>query len=195
MDCPVGFFCQDGECIEGGAPAGDAQVDAADDSDAMSAFDAMVTDALSVDICQEAMSAPNSDSCSVASVNVTEAARAGGVTMYGDTTTYINDLGSPPSQIACLGYITAGVDAFYRVDAVAGETISARVYGASWDTALYLTAGCTTGVTCFTGADTLNGTNEQIDYTVVANGTFYIAVDTSTTGVGCYAIDISIETL
>jgi len=195
FDCPTGFSCVAGECIAGGGGA-DGQVDGPVTDGAPvdgSISDAQVTDALGVDICQEAISAPNSDGCSAASVDVTAAALAGGATVYGDSTSYINDLGSPTSQTpACLGYITAGVDAFYRVDALAGDMIRAKVYGATWDTVLYLTSGCTTGVTCFTAADNLTGTNEEITYNVLTNGTFYVVVDSTSAG-GCYALDVSIE--
>lgn len=189
--CPVGFHCVDGTCVEGAADSADATP---------AAIDALMSDASTsgpdamIDICQEATQAPNSDGCSVASVNVTEAAHNGGVTMYGDTTTYINDLGSPTSDTEhCLGYITAGADAFYRVDATVGETITAHVYGATWDTALYLTAGCTTGVACYTAADNLTASGEQISYVVETTGTFYVVVDTAGTAKGCYAIDIRVD--
>lgn len=189
--CPDGFDCVDGVCVDIATVTPDGRVDAPEGLDAQ-VTDASATDP-DADICTEATTAPNTDDCSAASVDVTDQARAGGVTMYGDTTTYVNDLGSPAADSACLGYITAGADAFYRVDAVAGETITAHVYGAAWDTALYLSGGCTTGVTCYTAADNLTTSGEQIAYTVQTTGTFYVVVDTAGTGNGCYAIDIRIQ--
>ena len=187
--CPVGFHCVDGTCVERAADPADATP---------GAVDATMSDATlsgpDASICQRASQEPNSDGCSIASVDVTGAAHAGGVTMYGDTSTYINDLGSPTSDTQhCLGYTTIGADAFYRVDATSGETITSRVYGATWDTVLYLTGGCTTAAMCFTAANNLTSSGEQISYTVETTGTFYVVVDTAGTAKGCYAIDIRVD--
>lgn len=201
---PSGFLCERGGCPPGYTCVDDRCIDRALVSDASTSFDAPVFDARppadadgdgGIDWCAEAKQAPNTDDCSVSSLEVSALARqAGGVTLYGDTTDYINDLGSPPTY--CGLSVMGGADAFYRIDATAGEHIVARV-DASWDTALYLSTGCATGDTCPAGAgqDTPNTSGESIDYAVPANATYYLAVDTLGSGVayhGCYRVTIEL---
>ncbi len=189
--CPVGFQCVSGRCLPDGArPDAATVIDAsppADGADAAAVADSGPADAM-VDYCEAAMSSPNADLCNSGTPDITQAARApGGTTVYANTTSYQNDLGTPATS--CVGEATAASDAFYKVEAAAGENIYAHV-DAQWNTILYLTSGCTTGVTCYAGENNVVS-GEEVTHTMAQAGTVYIVVDADTyANFGCFALEV-----
>jgi hypothetical protein len=141
-------------------------------------------------ICELAAGESNCDQCADAIDLTYEALGVGGATTWGDTTTYANDL-EPPSTCTS-DYGQDGPDAIYRVDALAGETISVVMTPDDFDGAVYVLGDCGDETTCVSGADEEVGSNaETVEYTVPANGSYYIVVDSYLSTVsGCYTLEV-----
>jgi hypothetical protein len=180
--CPIGRSCVNGVCMPDDVdPADAAAVADGPTDDSEPAADAPPPDAMA-----------NADLCGSMAVDITEAARAGTM-IYGDTSTYGNELGSPPSSGNCLGYITAGPDAFFKIEARAGDRIIAGI-DAIWDTVIWLSDGCTTGAACLEAEDTTSASGEELVHTVAADGTIYLVIDSiNSNAKGPYIVDLSID--
>lgn len=132
------------------------------------------------------------DTCAEA-LDVTGAAMGGsGVTLAGDTSGLADDV-RPAST--CTGYIPDGADTIYVVSAGAGQTISATVTPAGWDTSIYVTSNCALTPTCVAGADVgLEGGVESVTYTTAAAGMYFVVVDGWNPGVeGPYSVNIRLQ--
>lgn len=150
--------------------------------DAVPPPDAMTTPSGMVDTCAEAL-------------DLTAAATgAGGTTVTGDTTGYVNDV-QPDSS--CTGYTPDGPDAIYVVTATAGQVLTATVTPTptAWDVSIYVTQGCTLTPTCLAGADVdAGGGPESVTHTVAANGAYHVVVDGWNPGVeGPYSLHVTLE--
>jgi hypothetical protein len=144
--------------------------------------------------CVEAQSQPNSDACAGA-IDLTADATSGGALIYGDTTSYTNVL--EPDSACTDGFGLDGPDAMYKVDATAGQTISATVTpsGSTFDVGMYILDSCATAATCLTGTDASAGTSaESVSYVVATTGTYYVIVDSWTsTAFGCYGLQVGVQ--
>jgi hypothetical protein len=89
--------------------------------------------------------------------------------------TYYNDynLVTP----SCTGYSTPGPDAIYRIDLVAGETLTVDENGAC-DVALWIATDCGNLIgSCVAGADATTTGSEIVNFTAATAGTYYVVVD------------------
>lgn len=136
------------------------------------------------------------DTCATA-IDLTAAAlMVGGATVAGTTIGYVDDL-QPPA--ACTDdFLLDGADAVYRVTATAGQTISATVTPANWDTSIYILSSCSTPISaaaCLAGADAIAGNGvESVSTTVAGPGTFYVVVDGWNPGVeGDYSLQVTLN--
>lgn len=144
--------------------------------------------------CIEAQSQSNSDACAGA-IDLTATATTGGALVYGDTTLYTNDL--EPVSSCTGGFGLDGEDAMYKVDATAGQTISATVTPAdtTFDVGMYILNSCASADPCLAGVDAVAGTGaESLSYVVPTTGTYYIIVDSYIPGEsGCYALQVGVQ--
>ena len=93
-------------------------------------------------------------------------------TFSGNTLTATNEYAASAS---CTGNPSTGPDVVYRVALSAGDRLAASL-NTSWDASLYLVTGCADiAQSCVAGQD--NGNPEEIDYTAVSSGTYYLIVD------------------
>jgi hypothetical protein len=202
--CPPGFACTGGYCeVPGDADAQPGDIDAAPGGDA----DPDQPDAGPVDVCAEAAAAPAADTCADAEArDLTAAAkRSGGIVVYGDTTGYANDLGSPASYCPAINVITAGNDAIYTVELEVGDRITASLQTEGWDSALYLTPVCDANMMCLAGDDkdfdpgTMSQPIEEIVHTAQTAGRLYLLVDSvrlaesQSYAFGCFTLHVIIE--
>lgn len=160
--------------------------DAAPPPDAPAPIDAAPPSA----ICDLATAEPDCDGCGDAVDLTYEALGAAGATTWGDTKAYANDL-EPPSSCTS-GYGQDGPDAVYRVNALAGETISVVMTPDDFDGAVYILSDCGDPTTCVSGADDAFGSSaETLDYAVPASGWYFIVVDSYLSTVsGCYTLEV-----
>jgi len=85
---------------------------------------------------------------------------------------------------SCTGFITPGPDAIYKIDLVAGETLTVDENGAC-DVAVWIATDCSNLIgTCVAGADAGVTGSEVVTYTAGAAGTYYVVIDAYTTA-GC----------
>ena len=143
-------------------------------------------------VCGMAAAAPDNDTCAAAIDVTTAAGGAGGATVYGDTTGYVDDL-IPPTP-GCIGYEMDGPDAIYAVQATAGRTLRATVTPEGWDVGVYILSTCSDAATCTVGADVgFSGDAETVDYVVPTTATYYVVVDGwATSAYGCFTLNVSI---
>lgn len=96
-----------------------------------------------------------------------------GVTCYGS-----NDLSPAFTTLDCLPDEMDGRDVIYRLNALAGDTLSVGVTG-DWNPGLYLTNSCTTTPSCLAGQYPIDpGTSPAaFDYFFSTPGTYYLVVD------------------
>jgi hypothetical protein len=134
------------------------------------------------------------DTCNQALDLTTAAITPAGAMVTGDTTGYINDV-EPPTT--CTGYGPDGPDALYRVEATAGQTITATVTptGPGWDTSIYVTQTCVLAATCLAGADASAGSDpETVTWSVTGAGTYYVVVDSYLPSVyGPYSLHVRLQ--
>lgn len=176
-DCPAGFTCVAGTCERVGPDApttGDGAPDA------------------TADVCTLAHAAPNNDLCSGA-IDVTTAARAGGATVYGDTTGYASNL-NPAIIATCTGAMNPGPDAIYRVDANAGDTLTVTLTPTDWDGAVYVLDGCSGSAGCLGGDDQMPaGSIDTADIPITTAGTYYVVVDSQQPSrAGCFTLNVAL---
>ncbi len=145
-------------------------------------------------ICTEAQPYAVNDFCNMA-MDLTADATSGGADVFGDTTNYANDL--EPDSTCTSGFGLDGPDAMYKVDATAGQTITATVtpQGGSFDTGMYIVPDCNTATTCLTGIDDVAGTGaETLTYTATTTGSYYIIVNSYLPSeFGCYEFQVSVQ--
>lgn len=173
--CPAGFTCEADLCTASPAP-----VDAQPGPDAS--------------VCELAAAAPDNDRCAAA-IDLTAAAlAAGGTTVYGDTTGYAADV-APSTLPGCTGSVEPGPDALYRLTLAAGDRVELTLAPVAHDGAVYVLDGCSLTANCKGGADALGaGAIDHATVTIAVAGTYYVAVDASTTtAAGCYALTASIS--
>jgi hypothetical protein len=133
---------------------------------------------------------PPNDTCATAIA----IPRCGTFTDSGCTEVAVADY--PLTSGSCTGYSSSGGDVVYVMDLLAGDMVTA-VYQNEADATLYLITDCSDPQnSCVIGADdTLTGGVETFDYTVVADGTYYLICSTysaSTPG-GLYDLTVDIE--
>lgn len=131
------------------------------------------------------------DTC-VQALDVTAAAMvAGGTTVTGDTTGYVDDV-RPAST--CTGFLPDGPDAIYSVTVNAGVTITAVATPTTgWDISLELVQPCAATPTCLDGSDVITGP-ETVMFTTTAQGTYYIVVDGYNPGVaGPFSLNVRVQ--
>lgn len=145
-------------------------------------------------VCTEAQPYAVNDFCNMA-MDLTTDATSGGADVFGDTTNYANDL--EPDTACTSGFGLDGPDAIYRVDATAGQVITATVtpQGASFDTGMYILPDCTVATPCLTGVDDVAGTGaETLTYTATTTGSYFIIVDSYLPSeYGCYEFQVSVQ--
>lgn len=115
---------------------------------------------------------------------------AGSGTFTGNTLTGANDYQATNS---CTGFASTGPDLVYRLSLQAGDRLQASLQptNGSWDTVLYLLTGCAdVAASCLTGQD--NGNPEEIDYTVLTTGDYFLVVDGFGGGGGSYSLAVNI---
>lgn len=188
-ECPTGFQCVAAVCQPTSAsdagPADAAPPDGAPATDASSGPDAALT------VCQRAALAAPSDRCSQA-IALPGASSASGVTVYGDSTGYTNDL-APTIPATCSGAFESGPDALYTVTTTAGQRITATLTTEGWDGALYILAACSSSATCVKGANSIGTGSEMVSVVPPSAGTYHIVVDaTAATSAGCYTLDVKV---
>jgi hypothetical protein len=170
-ECPAGFSCRGGMCERDDVDAGEG-ADAAADAN---------------ETCQPV----DNDACASA-LDVTTAALAG-VTLYGDTTGFANDL-SPSVLPGCTESPEPGPDAIYQIDALAGDTLHATLTPDGWNSALYLIDGCSGTAACLGGDDAPGTGIDDATIPIAANDTYFLIVDASlAAGAGCYTLELSLE--
>lgn len=111
-------------------------------------------------------------------------------TYTGNTLTAANDYAQSNS---CTGYSSSGPDIVYRVTLSAGDRLQASLQpsNGSWDSSIYLVTSCSNiSSSCVAGQD--NGNPEQIDYTTLTSGDFFLIVDGFAGAGGTYALTIDI---
>jgi hypothetical protein len=109
----------------------------------------------------------------------------------GDTRTARDDYSA---SNACTGYTSAGPDVVYRVALGAGDRLLASLspVGASWDASLYLVSSCASiAQSCVAGQD--NGNPEELDYTAVTAGDYFLVVDGYGSAAGPYRLDLTLN--
>ncbi len=185
--CPDGFTCGgDGWCHpigDAGSPDGPPAIDAAIDAADAAADATPPADALGV--CDQAALADDNDGCGYA-IEV-----ADGATVYGDTTDYGSGLLLP--NLECTGKNTAGPDAFYQIDLVAGAHLIATMTPEDWDGGLYLVDSCSPA-SCVAGSDvaTVN-LAETVDVEIGSAGTYYLVVEGAILSqFGCFTLTVSV---
>jgi hypothetical protein len=183
--CPPGYVCVAEVCVAEGADA-----DAGDGGDAPSA-DAAPDASGDAGVCERAALRPSSNTCAMVAQNDLSAAarEPGGITVHGDTTDYSNDLMVP--NTTCTLTTTAGPDAVYRIDAVAGETLTATLTPEGWDSVLFIAAPSCSGASCVTGVDSAEP--EVLTYQFGADGLHYLVVTGKITAdAGCYTLHVEL---
>ncbi len=111
-------------------------------------------------------------------------------TFTGNTQTASNDYSASNS---CTGYASTGPDVVYRVTLQAGDRLQASLAPSSgfWDTSIYLVTSCSMiAQSCVAGQD--NGNPEEIDYTTLVSGDFFLIVDGYAGAGGAYDLDVTI---
>lgn len=188
--CPAGFHCVGGVCVEEDA-GGPGPVDAGAGADA-SPIDAPPGIDAPLTICELAALASDNDRC-VEAIDVTAAALAGGTTVYGDTTSYADNL-DPAIPATCTGSPESGPDAIYQLAVQAGDQVHVDLTPEDWNGALYVLDDCASSATCLDGSDGLGvGTQESLDVTPTVAGTLYLVVDSSaTSSAGCFVLDVQV---
>lgn len=128
---------------------------------------------------------PN-DTC-MGAVDVT----AGGV-FSGDTTNAMGDYTPITSGLGgCTGFTAASRDVTYSVNLQAGERLQASL-AATWDSSLYLVTDCAdTQNSCVAGQD--NGNPEEVDFTAMNAGTYFIIVDGFASARGPFDLSVTIS--
>jgi hypothetical protein len=112
-----------------------------------------------------------------------------GGSFSGDTTNATDNYN--PGAAGCTGYAAAANDVAYRVTLAAGERLQASLT-AAWDASLYVVSDCAMpAATCLSGQD--DGNPEQIDFTAISAGTYYIIVDGWGTARGTFSLDVNIS--
>jgi len=129
---------------------------------------------------------PANDVCSGAIV--LERCTAG--SLADNTVNYTNNY-DPGSGGCSSGYPEAGNDAVYVCDWNAGDIIDMTYTQLNLDGAFYVVTDCSNiAGSCVVGADdTVTGQAETIHYTVPTTGTYYIILDSYTTGGGPWTMD------
>ena len=178
----------------GGDPDANTSIDAGtgDGGELDAAMCPFVDAGAPLDMCAAAALEPTNDLCADA-IDVTFGVQCGGAFRYGDTTGYLDNL-EPPA--ACTSNFTLdGPDAVYRVNANAGETITATVTpNVGYDTGIYILSECL-GSSCLAGMDSaLGGGIETAVTTAPSTGTYYVVVDSWSPGVeGCFSLAVTVE--
>jgi hypothetical protein len=156
-----------------------------------STTDARIDGPMPIDAAIDAPSGAVPDTCAQAQDITAGAMMAGGVTITGDTTGYIDDV-RPDS--ACTGFLPDGPDAIFSVTVNAGVTITAvATPTTSWDISLELVQPCAATPTCLDGSDVISGP-ETVTYTTTAQGTYFVVVDGYNPGVaGPYSLNVRVQ--
>jgi hypothetical protein len=108
-----------------------------------------------------------------------------------DLCLYNNDY--DPGSDGCTGFIASGPDAVYVVDLAAGQEFFASaepLEGGFTDLSIYLVTDCADLTSCVAGSDA--GNPEQVAYTSVDGGTYYLIID-SYTNCGSGLIGVTFE--
>lgn len=132
------------------------------------------------------------DTCAQAQ-DLTATAFGAGVTVTGDTTTFVDDVTTPSS---CTGYTADGPDAIYQVNLVAGQTLTATATPTTaWDISLELVTPCAQVPTCLDGSDLgFGGDPELLLYTSGVAQTVYLVVDGYNPGIaGAYSLTVRVQ--
>lgn len=131
------------------------------------------------------------DTCAQAQDVTAAAMVAGGTTVTGDTTGYVDDV-RPASS--CTGFLPDGPDAIYSVTVNAGVTITAVATPTTgWDISLELVQPCAATPTCLDGSDVITGP-ETVMFTTTAQGTYYIVVDGYNPGIaGPFSLNVRVQ--
>ncbi len=96
-----------------------------------------------------------------------------------------------PGTGGCTRYAERSGDVAYRVDLAAGERLQASLQ-TTWDSALYLVRDCAmAAASCVAGQD--NGNPEEVDYTAMAAGTFFLIVDGYGSAAGSFDLDVTVS--
>ncbi len=147
-----------------------------------------------VNVCTEAQPYAVNDFCNMA-MDLTADATSGGADVFGDTTNYANDL--EPATSCTSGFGLDGPDAMYRVDATAGQTITATVtpQASSFDVGMYIVPDCNSATTCLAGIDAVAGTGaETLTYTATTTASYYLIVNSYLgSEYGCYELQVSVQ--
>jgi hypothetical protein len=114
--------------------------------------------------------------------------------LAGDTTPYSNNY-DPGTGGCSSGYPEGGNDATYVVDLQVGDVVDMTYTQLNLDAAFYLVTDCSNVPgSCVAGADdTVTGQPETIHYVVPATGTYYLILDSYTTGGGPWTLDYSFQ--
>jgi hypothetical protein len=185
--CPAGQECVGGRCVVPGAPdaaPADAPPDAAADGSSPDA---------ALGVCELAAMAPDNDGC-VAAREILGAGAPGGVTVYGDTRGYVNDI-APTVPVSCSGNPENGPDAIYEIAATSGQTITATVSPEAYDVGVYILDACASGAMCLDGANMIGTGSEVATATVSATKTYFIVVDANAAAnpsAGCFALHVTL---
>jgi hypothetical protein len=112
--------------------------------------------------------------------------------LTGDTTPYSNNY-DPGSGGCTDGYPEVGNDATYVIDFQAGDIVDMTYTQLNLDGAFYVVTDCSNVPgTCVVGADaTVTGQPETIHWTVATTGTYYLILDSYTSGGGPWTLDYS----
>jgi hypothetical protein len=154
---------------------------------------APMSDAGTITVCAEAALLADNDACAAAIDLTAAATMPGGVTTYGDTTGYADDL-EPPS--ACTGgFVQDGPDAMYTLTATAGQTLTAVMTPVGYDGSIYLVSKCNDATSCVAGVDDgFTGGAETLVYPVPSTGSYTLVVDAFTSMLaGCYTLHVKLE--
>ncbi|MBI4508276.1 MAG: hypothetical protein HY698_01485 [Deltaproteobacteria bacterium] len=144
--------------------------------------------------CEEAALRPNNDTCAKAIQLEARPASAGGVTTYGSTVGYADNLN--PDR-ACTSSISEdGPDAIYSISAINGQRITAKVTPSGvFDPAVYVVTNCSDDRTCVAGRDSeFAGEAETVVYVVPATGTYFLVIDAYFADeTGCFTLNVSVD--
>ncbi|MDX9720543.1 MAG: DUF4215 domain-containing protein [Myxococcota bacterium] len=117
----------------------------------------------------------------------------GGGSFTGSFDDFVNDyslLGT-----GCTGWTSAGPDAVYVVDVMAGEILTATLTGAGVDTSLYILTDCGVLSSCVAGKDSAGTVAETVSYASPIDQTLYVIADTySSTASGTYELELEVRT-